>query len=351
MDAYIVINPIGVFALNEKGMLLDKVIFDKNPSEIAMKLISSDLTDEEKKLLVILKDKVSGRLISSKQNEIYEYQPNNIGEIFLRNNFRKVASTLKMSETELNKLLTEVGIELAKIKIKKAVKKDKIAIQVVNAIDELDKSINIFVARLRELYGLHFPEMEREVEKHEKIVKLISEYGLRENVKEFSELAKTSIGIDLSENDGEMLKEYATEIKNLYKIRKNMEKYLNSIMKEITPNFSELAGPLLAARLIAFAGGLDKLAKKSSSTIQLLGAEKALFRYLHGHGKSPKYGYLYLHPMIQKAPAKKRGKVARVLASKLTIAIKMDYYGEKDKSEELKKELKKKVESILKEAN
>jgi nucleolar protein 56 len=128
-----------------------------------------------------------------------------------------------------------------------------------------------------------------------------------------------------------------------------MEKYLENLLKEFAPNFSAVAGPLLAARLINLAGGFDKLAKKPSSTIQLLGAEKALFRYLHGHGKSPKHGVLFTHNLIQQAPAKKRGKIARVIASKLSIAIKMDYYGKEDKSEELKKDLKQRIDKILKE--
>jgi nucleolar protein 56 len=130
-------------------------------------------------------------------------------------------------------------------------------------------------------------------------------------------------------------------------LREDIEKYVDHVLKEVAPNLRELAGSLLAARLISLTGGLEKLAKKPSSTIQLLGAEKALFRFLHGRGRSPKYGLLFTHQLIQNAPPKKRGKVARVLASKLSIAAKMDFYGKKEKSDELKKDLDERIKKIM----
>jgi nucleolar protein 56 len=173
---------------------------------------------------------------------------------------------------------------------------------------------------------------------------------LRDNIKDkdFVDIAKVSMGLDLSEEDGEMLKLYAEEIKNLYKLKEKTEKYIEVVMKEVAPNFSELAGPLLAARLISLVGGLDKLAKKPSSTIQLLGSEKALFRYLSGKGRSPKHGILFQSPYIQKAPMSKRGKIARILSSKLNIAVKMDYYGTEDRSKKLKEELEVLLTNALK---
>lgn len=348
MKAYIVVNILGVFGIDEKGKVIDNVFFKKSPEKIADKLLKKDLLEEEVELIKKLEKKGYKEFVSSKRNSNYTFEENNLGERTLRQEFRQLAKKIGFSDEKLNELLTDVGIQLTKRKIKESVKKDKIVIQAVNAIDEIDKSLNIFVARLREFYGLHFPEMEREVERHEKFVKLVSEYGLRDKMKEFSELAKTSMGIDLSEEDEKVLKEYATKIKELYKLREHMEKYINSVLKEITPNFSALAGPLLAARLIALAGGLEKLAKKPSSTVQLLGSEKALFRYLRGKGRSPKFGILFTHPYIQKAPVSKRGKVARVLASKLSIAIKMDYYGNKDKSKEMKQDLENRIKEMMK---
>lgn len=349
MKAYIVQNPIGVFAFDEKYKIIGQVFFPKDVKKVVEKINQEGLTLEEKQMIDQLKKNGYDFFISSKKNEAYKIEEENLGEKALRQNFRMLAKQGNFSDLELNEFLTKIGVELTKIRIKEVVKKDDIVIQAINAIDEINKSINIFVERLREWYGLHFPEMSRLIEKHEKYVKLVSEYGLRDKIeeKDLEELKKTSMGIDLDEKDEEILKLYAARINEFYKLKDDIEKYLDHVLKEIAPNLREIATPLLAARLIAMSGGLDKLAKKPSSTIQLLGAEKALFRFLHGRGRSPKYGLLFTHVYIQNAPVNKRGKVARVLASKLSIAVKMDYYGKVDKSQEMKKELENRIKKIM----
>ncbi len=351
MRSYIVVNPLGVFGLDEKGKIIQEIIFERNHLDVARKINAKDLLDEEKQLIEKLNKMGFSEFVSSKKTDVYLFEENNFGEKILRKQTRQLANRLKFSDIELNRYLTEIGIELTKIRIKANVKKDRIVMEVIDAIDEIDKSLNIYISRLREWYGLHFPEMEKQVNKHEKFVKLIAQFGLRKNIteKDYAEMAKNSMGIELDEKDEEILKEYATNITNLYKLREHLERYIEQLLKEIAPNFSAVAGPLLAARLITIAGGFEKLAKKPSSTIQLLGAEKALFRYLHGHGRSPKHGTLFVHPMIQQAPHDKRGKIARIIASKINIAIKMDYYGHGDESEKMKKELKERIEKALKE--
>lgn len=349
MKAYVVQNLIGAFGLDTNGKLIDYVLFPKDVNRVIQKVNETGLNQEERELITKLKKKKYTDLVSSKKDDAFQFDTEKTGEKLLRENLRSIIKEIHISDVDLNEQLTEIGVELTKRRIKKAVKKDKIVIQAVDAIDEIDKSLNIFTARLREWYGLHFPEMERDVEKHERFVKLVSEYGLRENIdnKELKQIAKTSMGIDLSEKDEAILKEYATKIKELYKLREHLEKYVDNVLKGIAPNLREIAGGLLAARLIALTGGLEKLAKKPSSTVQLLGAEKALFRFLHGRGRSPKYGLLFTHQLIQNAPLKKRGKVARVLASKLSIAAKMDFYGKKVKSTELKKGLEERIKKIM----
>jgi len=348
MKAYIVQGLIGVFAYNEKGEPIDQIFFQKDAKKVVQN-ITKELTIEEKQIMDRLKGKGYTIFISSKKNDAYQFEENNIGDKKYRQNFRTIAKQGKFSDLELNEFLTTIGIELTRIRTKSAVKKDKIIIQAINAIDEIDKSLNISVERLREWYGLHFPEMGRIVEKHEKYSKLVAEYGLRDKIeeKDLEELKKNSMGIELSEKDEEMLKEYATKINELYKLREHIGNYIDHVLKEVAPNLRELATPLLAARLIAMTGSLEKLAKKPSSTVQLLGAEKALFRYLRGRGRSPKYGVLFTHNYIQSAPANKKGKIARVLASKLSIASKMDYYGSEDRSKEMKKDLDERIKKIM----
>jgi nucleolar protein 56 len=349
MKAYVVCNLIGVFGLSPNGELIDYILFPKDASLVAQLIEETDLTPEEKELIIKLKEKNYMELISSKRNSAFQLDTERTGEKLLRENLRLIIKKIHLSDVDLNERLTEIGIMITKKRIKEVVKKDKIIIQAVDAIDEIDKSLNIFIARLREWYGLHFPEMESAVEKHEKFVKLISEYGLRENINEteLKQIAETSMGINLSKKDEEILKDYATKIKELFKFREHLEKYVGCVLKEVAPNLQEIAGSLLAARLIALTGGLEKLAKKPSSTVQLLGAEKALFRFLHGRGRSPKYGLLFTHQLVQNAPLEKRGKVARVLASKISIAAKMDFYGKKIKSDELKKNLESRIKKIM----
>jgi len=350
MKSYITLAPIGVFAINENGEIIDKVLFPKDPKKVSLILNSKDLTKEESEIIERLRKKNFQNFVFNRKIEGFDYEENNLGEKVLRKKQREIVKE-NFDDISYNEFLTDLGIEITKIRIKENVKKDRIAMEVIDAIDEIDKSLNIYIARLREWYGFHFPEMEQILNKHEKFVKIIETYGLRKNIqeKDLLELARESMGIELNEKDEEIIKEYASLIVYLFKLREDMEKYLENLLKEFAPNFSAVAGPLLAARLINLAGGFDKLAKKPSSTIQLLGAEKALFRYLHGHGKSPKHGVLFTHNLIQQAPIKKRGKIARVIASKLSIAIKMDYYGKEDRSEELKKDLKERIDKILKE--
>ncbi|MBS3052216.1 MAG: C/D box methylation guide ribonucleoprotein complex aNOP56 subunit [Candidatus Aenigmarchaeota archaeon] len=349
MKCYITISPLGVFGISEKGEIIKHVPFSKDSILAAKKILDTGVLPEENDITSYLKKIGYNEFISSKRSDIYELEHNNFGDKLIRKKMRTIAKTINLNEQDLNKYLTDLGIEITRIETKQTVKKDKIVMEAIDAIDELDKSINIFVSRLREWYGLHFPELNNIVDNHEKYVKIVSAHGLRDNITDenFLELVKNSMGIDLNKKDEETLKEFSNNILNLYKLRNNLEAYVEFVLNEIAPNFSSVAGHLLAARLISLAGGLEKLAKKPSSTIQLLGAEKALFRYLHGHGRSPKHGSLYMHNLIQQAPFNKKGKIARILAAKLSIAIKMDYYGNTNRSNELKKELEDRIKGVM----
>ena len=111
----------------------------------------------------------------------------------------------------------------------------------------------------------------------------------------------------------------------------------------VAPNLSAIAGPLIGARLIALAGGLDRLAMLPASTIQLLGAEKALFRYKKEGGRPPKHGILFQHPLVNRAPRMDRGRRARTLAATLTIAVKADVFTKRSIHAQLTEDLEKKI--------
>jgi nucleolar protein 56 len=223
--------------------------------------------------------------------------------------------------------------------------------------------VNLFVNRLREWYSVHFPELNDIVEDHRLYVKLVASLGSRENFSESSlkelgvpeqlagkmlDASKRSLGADISEHDLEAIRTFASIILQLYELRDQLEGYVNRIMKEVAPNITELVGPLLGARLISLAGGLDRLATMPASTIQVLGAEKALFRALRTGGRPPKHGIIFQYPEIFRAPKWQRGKIARALAAKLAIAAKVDAFSGRFVGDRLNAELRERIDEIKK---
>ncbi|MCD6403522.1 MAG: hypothetical protein J7K98_04325 [Candidatus Aenigmarchaeota archaeon] len=356
MKAYLVRSPVGIFALGKDKSLLTFKLFDKNPKKIAEKLKSEGLTMEEKFLLNELKKRGTDEVVLQRKVRLDDFcvkvdAKNEVFKFFKQNFRRIVIKDLKVFENDeaLNEFLSLVGIELTKMKIKESVGKDSLVAQAINAWEEVNKTINVHVERLREWYGIYFPEMEKGVGEHRKFVELVAKYGKREEMPEkWRALAEDSIGIDLNDSDVQVLQKFAKTVQGLYELRERLEKYIDELLREVAPNLREIAGSMIAAKLIEAAGGLEKLAKMPSSTIQLLGAEKALFRFLRGKGKSPKYGFIFMTSYIQRAPRKKHGKIARLVAAKLAIAAKLDFYGKEYRGDELKKDLEKKINEVLK---
>jgi len=355
MRAYIFTTFIGSFGIDEKNKIISFKPFPKDPEKIAEKLRLSELEiiEEEKQVQNELwKEDYKEFVFSVRKPGVRHAEPGNKAEQFVRENLRKLAMEKRFvkDQVEFNQFLTKVNLELTKVKIKKAIERDRLVIQLNGTIEEIDKAVNILIERLREFYGLHFPEMDRIILDHEKYARIVEKFGTRQNIEdpELNLFKEKSMGIDLTEEDVKAIRSLATQILSLYKLRENLSKYLEKILREVAPNFAEIAGPMLAAKLIAKAGGLEKLAKMPSSTVQLIGAEKALFRFLHGKGRSPRFGLLFSHSMIQNAPDKLKGRIARALAAKLSIAAKMDYYSKEYRADKLKQELQERVKEILK---
>lgn len=354
MRAYLVPTLIGVFALDERNKVLSFKSFPKDSKIAAEKLKRSEieLIDEER----LIRDQLGKKgyrefIFGYRKTGVRHVEPNNQGEQFVKDNLRKlsVEQNFVKDQTEFNQFLTKATIELAKTHIKKAVQRDSLIVQANGALEDLDKSINISIERLREWYGLHFPEMDRAISSHEKFVTLVSKFGNRDSVSDpaIDQFKKNSMGADFPEEDIKMIQDFATKILDMFKIREEITEYLEKSLKEIAPNLLDLAGVSLATKLIAKAGGLDRLSRMPSSTVQLIGAEKALFRFLHGKGKSPRHGIIFSHPLIQNARDEQRGKLARLIASKLSIAAKLDYYSKEYKGEKLKKEMMEKAKEII----
>jgi len=225
----------------------------------------------------------------------------------------------------------EQNLAETKKKVKESVKFDNFILQAINNVDEINKAINNLAKRLREWYELYNPEFSRSIPDHEKFVELVvSEKDIKE---------AGSMGADLSKEDLEPILDLAKEISALYSLRRFQERYLEELMKEHCPNITAVAGAQIGARLIAIAGDLKRLVEFPASTVQLLGAEKALFRHMRTGAKAPKHGVIHEHPLISKAKAKDKGKVARALADKISIAAKVDYFKGEFVGDKLRKEL------------
>lgn len=229
----------------------------------------------------------------------------------------------------------------AKRKVRESVSKDNLIIQAINSIDEADKAANILAKRLREWYSFYLPEFSDSIASHEKFAELIQKNSKKELLKQLNLSESSSMGAELKKEDIDAMFDLAKALENLYKLKEKQSKYLENIMKGFCPNITAIAGHLIAAKLIALSGSLKKLSMFPASTIQLLGAEKALFRHLKTGARSPKYGILHEHQLISQAKKKDHGKIARVLADKIAIAAKVDFFKGKFVGDKLKKDIEK----------
>ena len=215
-------------------------------------------------------------------------------------------------------------------------------IQAINSLDEIDKIANGLSSRLREWYGLHFPELDNMIDsingyaqivmagKRESLSKQVfEEAGFPESkVEMLSLILSKSRGGDISDINLTIVQSIAKQILDFHELRKKLEEHVESEMVEIAPNLSAILGSAVGARILGRAGSLKKMASMPASTIQVLGAEKALFRALKTGSQPPKHGLLFQHAMVHAAPRWQRGKIARAVAAKAVIAARVDVYGE-----------------------
>ncbi len=241
----------------------------------------------------------------------------------------------------------EATIILAKDSVRRSIGPDVHLGQAVRAYDDLVFTDNILSERLREWYGLHFPELEV-VLGGESYAKAVAEHGSRSDLMAALGLKMDSIGSEIDPADLESVKVLSAALRESYSARAKLEKYVESRMAQVAPNISSIAGPVVGARLIMQAGSLKRLASMPSSTVQLLGAEKAMFRHLKKGSKPPKHGILFQHMLVHAAPQWQRGAIARALASKICLAARADLYSGNDLSALLREQLDKRVAEIRK---
>jgi nucleolar protein 58 len=222
---------------------------------------------------------------------------------------------------------------------------DKVDIMIVQAIgllDDLDKELNTYAMRVKEWFGWHFPEMAKIVQDNIAYARVIKLMGFRSRASEtdFSSVlpeeieqalkaaAEVSMGTEITQFDLDNINALADQVVDFSEYREQLSNYLNARMAAIAPNLTALVGELVGARLIAHAGSLISLAKAPASTIQILGAEKALFRALKTKHDTPKYGIIYHASLIGQATGRNKGKIARMLAAKAAISLRFDALAE-----------------------
>ena len=266
------------------------------------------------------------------------------------------------NEQDAMQTLREFAINLSSSRVKEASEKlDLHIIQSINALDELDKIINMVGARMREWYGLHFPELDNLVSSLVVYAEIVSKAGLRENI--FVEIlqsiglqdkkievildaAKRSKGGDMTPENLAIVKRLADQVIAQSDLRRVLADHIEAAMETVAPNVKELLTAAVGARIISKAGSLARLATLPASTIQILGAEKALFRALKTGARPPKHGLLFQHPLIHSAPKWQRGKIARAVASKVAIAARIDYYRHSGKDNIVSDKLKIRIDEI-----
>jgi nucleolar protein 56 len=220
--------------------------------------------------------------------------------------------------------LHDLNMTITKKDIRESVTDDLHIINAVRVIEDLTKAQNLLTKRLREWYEYHNPEFSRMATDQERFVSTIITSSKEELMASFG--ITETMGADFSEYDLNTIRLFSEQIKDLIDEKDKLKIYIEEKMKHNCPNMLHLAGALIGAYLLEHAGSLKHLSEMPASTIQLLGAEKALFRHIKSGARCPKYGVLLNHPFVRDAKTKLKGKAARMLADKISIAVKVDYF-------------------------
>lgn len=319
--------------------------------EVASELVEGHMTDHLKKFL---KTELGGK--SAVQEKLAVADPKLGKEISKKFSIPVISDQVVMElmrgirsqlanliedlpSQEMNVMALGLAHSLSRHKIKFSPDKvDTMIIQAIALLDDLDKELNIYSMRLKEWYGWHFPELTKVLVDNLAYAKTIRLMGLRTNAptidfsdilpedleKQLKELSQVSMGTEISDEDLDHIQMLADQIIGLYQYRTELFEYLKNRMVAIAPNLTNLVGELVGARLISHAGSLVNLAKHPASTVQILGAEKALFRALKTKQNTPKYGLIFHASLVGQATPKLKGKIARVLAAKSALAVRVD---------------------------
>lgn len=386
LEAYVVETPVGLFILDEKGNVVEKTLFSTQAQAAALELkdlqegkltksIIEALERAAKKHSPLVFDNEQLARTSEKEGKLpVSVKASAVGQEFRKQlgsdwegrdawlRKQSLDSPIFKTAQAYNDFARQVTLQLARAGIAvAAARRDLSAVQAVRAMDDLDKTLNLLAGRVREWFGLHFPEMDRMVEKHDTYARLVAKVGNRRNftaekligegipkekAEELAGAAKKSMGAEISDFDLTVLQSFCELMLELDKFRAKSDAYVEDVLNQIAPNMTAVVGSALSARLISIAGSLNNLAKMPASTLQVLGAEKALFRSLKTGARPPKHGVIFQHTAIHQSPRWQRGKIARALSGKLSIASRIDSFGGDFLGKKLREDVDRKVAEI-----
>ncbi|XP_014679090.1 PREDICTED: nucleolar protein 58-like isoform X2 [Priapulus caudatus] len=329
----------------------------KNLKKMLKKIVAKDAHEQlavaDAKLGNVIKDKLNLSCVAN--SSIQE----------LMRGIRAQMSSLitGIDQKDISAMALGLAHSLSRYKLKFSPDKvDTMVVQAISLLDDLDKELNNYVMRCREWYGWHFPELSKIIGDHLAFARVVTRMRVRTNAvdTDLSDIlpeeveaavksaAEISMGTEISTEDIDNIIHLCEQIIELTDYRTQLYEYLKNRMLAIAPNVTVLLGELVGARLIAHAGSLMNLAKHPASTVQILGAEKALFRALKTKHDTPKYGLIYHASLVGQSSAKLKGKMSRMLAAKSALAIRVDALGE-DQTFDIGTEFKAKLELKLRE--
>ncbi|KAK3708019.1 Nucleolar protein 58 [Vermiconidia calcicola] len=303
----------------------------------------SDLKDEKKVSLAVADPKLGNAITKLPGLQISPVSDSTTADLY--RSIRTHLSSLipGLMPEEIGTMSLGLSHSLSRHKLKFSPDKvDTMIIQAIALLDDLDKELNTYAMRVKEWYGWHFPEMARIINDNLAYSRIILKVGMRTkcSTTDLSDIlpeeiegavkaaAEVSMGTEITEEDLENIQALAEQVVGFTEYRAQLSSYLSARMQAIAPNLTALVGELVGARLIAHAGSLMNLAKSPASTVQILGAEKALFRALKTKHDTPKYGLIYHASLIGQASGKNKGKIARMLATKATLGLRVDALSE-----------------------
>ena len=351
--AYVVRTPTSIHLFDDDLRVITQ---RTGTEELTLALCSEALTQFDDQLRdkerIVVEEEVLKDLLEKRGLQASIEQPSRAGN-YLRSNVDEILGSSPASRRAAFKSVATEQVQERISVLSSSLDQELIAL--VYAHDTLAGSTNEVTEKLVDLVSLYFPELKRISRSTEKSVELLSKYPSKEEMmsggggeipQDIMSGAFRSRGAATPSGTAAVVKQYAATVLAMNSLKEAMARRISDVMGTMAPNVSAVAGPLLGAKLVAKAGGLMKLAKLPSSSVQVMGAEKALFRAMKEGGRPPKHGLIFQHPLVHNSPRKLRGKVARALASKISIASRIDTFSGSEASEELVDSLRKKIESI-----